>query len=138
MYAAISDLQNRLDPAHLLELADDDQDSQPDPPVLESVLTDASALIDSYLASRYATPLNPTPPLLKKLTVDLALAGLFARRREAISPEYEARARSAMEVLSNLARGDLNLGAAYPPRNLSQSTRLEDARVFDSQHLENF
>ncbi|NQU44939.1 DUF1320 domain-containing protein [bacterium] len=135
MYATVSDIEKRLDPGHLIELADDDHDGQPDTAVLEAAIADADGLVDTYLQGRYAVPLDPAPALLRKLSADLAVAALFARRRETASPVHESRAKAAMELLSCLARGELLLSQS-DAKTAPDSTTLSETRRFDREKLE--
>ncbi len=138
MYATQTDLLNRLDLRHLVELADDDGDGQPDPAVLDACIADADSVIDSCLRARYVVPLAPIPPLLRKLSADLAIANLFARRREAASPMHHQRAQAARDLLQSLANGEIQLADAGPltPNALPQSTSLDRSRSFAPETLD--
>ncbi|HNY28938.1 MAG TPA: DUF1320 domain-containing protein [Candidatus Sumerlaeota bacterium] len=138
MYATQTDLLNRLELRHLVELADDDGDGQPDPAVLDACITDADSVINSCLRARYAVPFSPVPPLLRKLSADLAIANLFARRREAASPTHEQRAQAARNLLQALANGEIQLADTGPlaSNTLPQSTTLDHSRTFDSETLD--
>lgn len=138
MYATQTDLQNRLETRHLVELADDDGDGQPDPAVLDACIADADSLIDSCLRARYTIPFSPVPPLLRKLSADLAIASLFARRREAASPTHEQRAQTARDLLRALASGEIQLAdtGSLATNVLPQSTTLDRSRTFDSETLD--
>jgi phage gp36-like protein len=134
MYATLNDIESRLDPKHLAELADDNADGIRDTAVLEAAVADADSLIDSHLAGRYVLPFNPVPALLRRLSCDLAIAGLFARRREAASPLHEARAEAAARILDALSKGELTLAGAQI-RPISASTTLGLERRFDRDSL---
>jgi len=114
MYCDATDIQNRLDPKHLIELADDDADGAPDAAVLDAAITDAEGLVDCCLAVRYAVPLDSPPALVRRISADLAIATLFARRRESISPLHGERARLALSLLERLALGRLPLPGVAP------------------------
>jgi phage gp36-like protein len=136
MYATAEDISLRLDQRTLLDLTDDDGDDAADSTVLEAVLTDADGVIDSYLSSRYATPLSPVPTLLCKLAADLAIAALFARRRETISSEHATRAEQALVVLRSLAEGEMVLcGTDQVPKNVPRSTTQNQPGVFDDREM---
>lgn len=140
MYALATDMENRLDPHHLIELADENRDGSPDTDVLEAAIQDADALIDSYLATRYVTPIQPTPPLLRKLSLDLAVTALFARRRESASPSHAERAKNALALLAALARGDIlipGLGESAMKRPID-STTSGTAKQFSRDTLSQF
>lgn len=73
-YATVTDLQDRLGEARLIQLTD-----LGDPPlglvnaaVAQKALDDASAEIDGYLAGRYTLPLTPVPGILKVHCLTLA------------------------------------------------------------------
>ena len=140
MYASQTDIANRLDPKHLIELADDDGDGVADTTVVEAAIADADGLIDTYLKTRYEVPLSPAPSLVRKLSADLAIAALFARRRESASPQHEARAKGAMELLSSLARGDILLAEAPQAalKGAPESTTRGTGKRFSQDTLEEF
>ncbi len=134
MYAIVSDVEERLDAKHLVELADDDGDGVVDVSVVEAAIGDGDALIDTYLSGRYVLPFDPVPSLLKRLSCDLAIGALFGRRREAQSPLHEARAESAVRLLESLARGEVAL-AGTMVRPASASSTLGSERLFDRDSL---
>lgn len=140
MYASQQDLAERLDPAHLVELADDDRDGAPDSAVLDAAILDADALIDAHLEARYAVPLAAPAGLVRRLSADLAAANLFARRRDAVSPLHERRAEDARDTLRALACGEILLPrpAAHGARPAADSTTRETAKRFDRSSLEPF
>ncbi|MBN1867117.1 DUF1320 family protein [Candidatus Sumerlaeota bacterium] len=140
MYCTQADIETRLDPKHLVELADDDADGMTDATVVQAAIADADALIDSHLAARYRVPLDPVPALATKLSADLAVAALFARRRESASPVHEERARIAAALLGELAEGRLVLAGALSrgtETGLESTTRTED-KTFSRDSLETF
>jgi len=140
MYATQTDIENRLDPKHLIELADDNNDGTPDAAVIEAAIADADGIIDTHLKSRYAVPLNPAPAILKKLSADLAVASLFARRRESASPHHEARAKAAVELLGAIARGEILLAEASESslKGAPDSTTRSADKTFSHDSLEPF
>ena len=138
MYATQSDIENRLDPKHLVELADDDGDGVADSEVLEAAVTDADGLIDSHLASRYKVPFATPPALVRKISADLAIATLFSRRRESASPLHRSRAGIAMELLSALASGQILLSEAEAGavKNAPESTTRQSDKTFSRDSLD--
>ena len=138
MYASQSDIEERLDPKHLVELADDDGDGAADSTVVNAAIADADGLIDSYLKARYDVPFAAPPALVKKLSADLAAEALFARRREAASPVHQERAKDARSLLEALAKGEVLLAGAVEGGNKGapDSTTKDDAKVFDRESLD--
>lgn len=136
MYASALDIEQRLDPKHLAELADEDNDGMPDDDLLEAAIADADALIDTYLCALYETPLESPPAIVRKLSADIAIAGLFARRREAHSPVHSERARDAVDLLRRIAGGELALaGVARTSRAGLDSTTSGVEATFDRDSL---
>ena len=140
MYASQADIENRLDPKHLVELADDDNDGAADAAVIDAAIADADGLIDAHLKTRYTVPLDPAPPLVKKLSVDLAIAFLFARRRESSSPVHEAQAQVAVDLLSAIAKGEILLAEASEAtlKGTPKSTTTEADKTFGRDSLETY
>jgi len=136
-YATTADLEERLDPKTLAELADDNGDGLADAATLQSVLEDASSEMDLFLAARYAVPLDSPPPVLRRMACDIAIHALFARKRSAVSPEHATRYANAVKALSEIAAGRLAL-PSVASRAQSDCTREEDERVFSDQSLEPF
>ncbi|MFP4381082.1 MAG: phage protein Gp36 family protein [Candidatus Sumerlaeia bacterium] len=139
MYATMQDIQQRLDPAHLIELADDNNDGTPDTDIIDAAIADADGLIDAWLGVRYGVPFDTVPALIRSISADLAVGSLFARRRESASPQHEARILAAKELLAALARGDIALaGDNIVRRAMSRSTTADQAKHFSRENLEMF
>ncbi len=137
MYALQADLEKRLSPATLAELADDDGDGLADAEVVEAALADAAARIDTHLAARYATPVDPPPPALAEAACALAAQALFARRRAAAPPEHAARHAEALRMLEALGGGLRRLPGAIP-RDLPAASRRGADKVFSARSLDDF
>ena len=139
MYCDVADIEKRLDPKHLAELADDDLDGAADTTVVEAAIADADGMIDTYLGERYDVPLAETTPLLRRLAVDLAVAALFARRRESASPVHDERAKLAMDILGRIASGELALaGVASTAPRAGNSTTLDTDSRFRGEGLDSY
>jgi phage gp36-like protein len=77
------------------------------PVPLTRALTDAAALIDSYIGRRYLLPLSVTPQVLIPYALDIARYRLDRiRDREDVRKRYE----DAIEWLKLVAKGTLDLG----------------------------
>ena len=140
MYATHSDIEARLDPKHLAELADDNGDGLADASILEAAIADADALIDAHLESRYSLPLATVPPLLCKISADLAVGNLFARRRESSSPLHQERADASKQLLGAILRGELFLAGAEgaATKGAPESTMNGEEKVFSRDSLNSF
>ena len=140
MYATQTDIENRLDPKHLVELADDDSDGAADAAVINAAIADADGQIDACLATRYTLPFATPPALLTKISADLAIEALFARRRESASPTHQARAKVARDILQALASGQILLSeaAAHTLKTAPDSTTREKEKTFSRDSLDDF
>ena len=140
MYASQTDIENRLDPKHLIELTDDDNDGMADADVITAAITDADGVIDTHLAARYACPFATPPALITKISTALAIGTLFARRRESASPTHEARAKAAMDLLHALAEGSLLLAGDDAGVRLGapDSTTRDTGKTFSRDALDSF
>ena len=137
MYASLQDLEKRLAPQTLVELADDNGDGLADTAVVDAILEDASAQIDLFLAGRYSTPVESPPTMLRSLASDVAIHLLFSRKRTVVSAEHAARYADAVRTLSDIASGRLYLSGAGL-RDLPESTTREVDKKFSADSLEDF
>ena len=139
MYCTTEDLQKRFDPQLLTQLADDDDDGQPDPNILETAITDASAEIDAFLAPRYSVPIDSPPEIIIHFCCLIALRNLFLRRPEAHSPQIEETYQEIRQYLRRIARHELSLEhSSLKEKYLPQATRSPEERTFTPESLEPF
>jgi len=140
MYSSQSDLEKRLDPQLLRALSDDDADGLADTTVINAAVADADALIDTYLRPRYTVPFDPVPEAVRSISAAVAIYFLLTRHREIVPAEHLKRYEAAIQLLDQLARGQIALDAGQPTSSphLPQSTREADERTFDAESLENF
>ena len=113
MYAAVEDMQARYG-AQLLALAGKTDAGQVDLAAVERALAAAASEIDTVLSVRYAVPVAPVPPLLRRIAEDLAASALPRNGAEQASM-YERRAREARELLDKLATGKADLDVSPAP-----------------------
>ena len=109
MYATVADMQARYG-AQLLAMAGKTDTGQVDLDAVERALVAATSEIDAVLSVRYAVPVVPVPPLLRRIAEDLAGSALPRNGAEQASM-YERRAREARDLLDKLATGKAELGA---------------------------
>lgn len=115
-YATIADITNQLDDAILIQLTDDANTGEYSEAVVARAIEDADSEIDGYVGSRYRVPMNPVPPVLRKLSADIAIYNLYSRRQGA--PEHrDRRYQDAIRFLESVAKGDVSLGAYDPEGN---------------------
>lgn len=103
---------------------------------IAEALSDASAVLDTYLGSRYPTPIANPPRTLAKATIDLARETLDRTGRAPVIAAA-ARARSWVRDIANgvatLGQGD-PAGPPPPPSTGGAAVRAAPA-TFDDQQL---
>ncbi|MDO8932926.1 MAG: DUF1320 domain-containing protein [Rhodocyclaceae bacterium] len=75
--------------------------------LVNGALTDADSDIDGYVATRYAVPLAPVPPVIKRLACDLARYYLYD---DQATETIQTRRDAAVSQLRDVAAGKLSLG----------------------------
>ena len=140
MYCNLTDLTRRLAAEHVVALADDDGDGVADAGPIEAAIADADAEIDARLAPRYRTPFDPAPAVVRSLSATLAIARLYARRREALPEDFRETLAAARRLLDDLAAGRAEIREAGRSfgRAVSDSTVRGEERLFDRPNLELF
>ena len=124
-YIVNQDIIDRVGNAKAAQLTTD-SGSTPDSAVLDEVRKSSEGEADSYLARRYATPVDLTahPELaatLKGFVLDIAVYRLHGRRAP-VSEAHEKARDQAIEWLKQLAEGKIVLPAASTP----SSTNADD------------
>jgi len=119
-YCTIDDIRNQLDESKLIQLTDDEGTGTVDTARVERAIEDAGEEIDTHVGARYAVPLDPVPPMLRKAAVDIAVYNLYGRREKVPEMRVE-RYRNALRFLDQVSRGRLSLGRQDPEGNPSES-----------------
>ncbi len=107
-YATVEDIINRYGENFLYTIADRDNDDTLDTTAVDSALSDASGLMDSYLSTRYTLPLVDYPDLLKRLCADIAVYWL-AEDGGGTTEEKRQRYEDALQWLGRIANGKAEL-----------------------------
>ncbi|OEU65815.1 MAG: hypothetical protein BA863_08990 [Desulfovibrio sp. S3730MH75] len=98
MYATEDDLLTRVPEVN----------ANPGDASIALALGDASALIDTYLAKRWAVPLTEPPRVLVDLCIDMA-AYKVNRDGGAVSEDLRLRYEDALKLLKDIAKGVIDL-----------------------------
>ncbi len=115
-YSTIEDLKNQIEEARLVQLTDDAGTGSIDPAAVGRAISDADEEIDAYVGCRHTVPLDPVPPVIRKVSVDIAIRNLYARREKV--PEARAeRYKGAVRFLEQVSRGGASLGVHDPEGN---------------------
>lgn len=142
-YSTQADLEAAIDQQTLIGLTDDEMTGAVNATRLLRAISDADGLIDGYLRGRYSVPLQTVPPLVRRLSVVLAIQGLFDRRAHVMGgiPEWvKDRMKIAMDELKALRKGELDLGVEPPPaKSAAIAAEVQGpARQFTEETLKDF
>ncbi len=145
VYASLQSLIARFGEDEMIGLTALPGAADPDPVVAGQALADASAMIDGYLASRYALPLTTIPALLEPLCCDIARYRLATGGDRTPTDEMRDRHQDALTWLEKVAAGKIGLGldptGNEPPIDggaTGASFSSRRSRVFDAEKLADY
>ena len=141
-YSTIDDIKNQLDEVRLIQLTDDENTGAVVEERVTRAIADADEEIDGYVGARHAVPLATVPSIIRKLSVDIAINNLYARREKS-SEIRETRYKNAIRFLKQVALGKISLGADDPEGSPPTSDAPElssdnPARIFDRASMKDF
>ncbi len=145
-YITNNDIELRLGTARYVQLSDDTGSGSADVNIVAELRDGAEGEVNSYLARRYAVPIDltthlPVSPLLKSITLDIVEYRLHARRRE-IPDDVVAKRTAATVWLQKVARGDVSLPSVTPiAENTAtgiRATTIGNERVLSRDELADF
>jgi phage gp36-like protein len=137
-YITNSDIELRLGTTRYVELTDDAGTGSPNPAVADEARLGAEGEVNSYLAQRYAVPVNiatytDAGGAIKSAALDLTEHRLHARRRDV--PGYVTQKRdAAIRWLQAVAGGSASL-PTVPTIGLRAAATGEE-RVMSRDELE--
>lgn len=142
-YCSRDDILKQLPPDIVTSLTDDDGDGVEDAGVVDQAIESASDLVDGYCEARYPVPFAPTPGIVRRLAVDLAIWNLFARRgfdADSADQAVVERYKAARRFFERVAEGKVAIGTGSdeprtPPTKTSVASRPQ---VFTEDLLERF
>lgn len=109
-----------------------------DATVVDRALADTDAIIDGYLASRYALPLASTPALVLDLALAIAIYKLHIYRPD---EKIEADYKDALSTLTLIAKGvvKLDLAGVEPETTGADGAQVTDReRPFTEDNMKGF
>ncbi|MFN3575371.1 MAG: gp436 family protein [Tabrizicola sp.] len=139
-YVTLDQLKDRFGEQMLIALTDRGPDAHGvvDPDVVAHALAETDALIDGYLAGRYALPLTATQTLLVSVAGSIAIYLLHRYEApEKIAADY----KMAIGTLEQIARGTIRLTAAGAEQPSTGATGVQIAdreRPFTDANLKGF
>lgn len=112
-YCIKTDILEQLDEDILIQLTDDADAGSVDETVVTRAIADADAEIDSYCGAHYEVPFSVVPTMVRKLSVDISIYNLYARRKRA-PEDRENRYKDAIRFLRDVSTGKVSLGSTEP------------------------
>lgn len=109
-----------------------------DPAAVAAAIDSGDALIDGYLAVRYALPLATTPLLVKTLSMTVALykvhAGVASQK---VTQDYQDALRQLQQIAQGLMR--LDVAGAEPAGSGGAGVKFTDrCRPFTPENLKGY
>lgn len=138
-YSTIDDILKMLDESDLVDLTDDAKTGEYDAAIVLRAIDDADAEINGYVGTRYNVERDPTPPVLRKYSVDIAIYNLYSRRKT-VNEEWTKRYDSAIRYLELVAQGKISLGAGDADTGaVNHAPKIQGpARIFSRDSLKGF
>lgn len=117
VYCIIADVQKMLPDTILIEVTDDE--GAPDAietTRLQESIDSGGEEIDAIIGGVVLLPITGTvPPILGKLNVDIAIYNVYSRLMEEIPQTRIDRYKRAIEMLMQIAEGEISIGIQPPP-----------------------
>lgn len=133
-YCTEGDISKRLPETILIELTDDDGVDVVNLDVVDAAIADADEEVDAFLSMHYTLPFDTTPALVKRMSADLAVCNLYARRDHLELPKQWAdRCGATRRMLEKMAAGKLRLDVPDPASSSDdgvETTTVKSDRVF--------
>lgn len=140
-YCTLDNLNDRFGPATIIALTDraDVATGVVDLDVLNRAIAEADAMIDGYLASRYALPLASVPPLLTTLSMDITMWRLHLGEPSAkVKADYDAALRSLRDIGTGAIRIPEATGLEPAAPGTSGVVVTDRERPFDAAQMKGF
>ncbi|OPL10677.1 MAG: hypothetical protein AVO38_16365 [delta proteobacterium ML8_D] len=130
-YSTEADLTEQISEDTLTQLTDDADAGSVDSDVVTRAIADADAEIDGYCGTRYSLPFSPVPGLIRKISVDIAIYNLYARRK-GVPEDRQKRYNDAVRFLRDVSKGVATLGSDEP---IDDSDSGPEATVVKSDRI---
>lgn len=139
-YSIEADVTSKIPEADVALLTDDADGDVIDSAKVDEAIERADDMVDSYIRGRFEVPLDPTPPLIKRISTNLAIFELYERKLNLIVPENIQRLRdNAVGDLVKIQEGkiaiEISKGQA-PASFAARSTHGE--KCFTKEVLDQF
>ena len=135
MYSSLSDIQKLVSNRTLAQLTDDEAGAQVNEDSVNEAIVAADEVIDAHLRGRYTLPFPETPPILRRISADIAIFHLYGRRPEGEMPEtIGMKYKNAVKMLEAIRDGKLTIGNddgdKTPEPGTYKTSKTPDQRKF--------
>jgi len=141
-YSVITDISNAITEASVLQLTDDEGISAINESRVNAAISSADELINGYLRSRYTLPLPSTPPMIRDLSVNIAVFKLYDRRFAADMPDsIQKKYDSSIKLLESIQKGVISLGiesTSKPAEGGFKTNKTSCDRIFPKTKLDTY
>lgn len=139
-YATLTDIRKQIFEDELIRLTDEDRTNTVDEVKVTNAIETADVEIDAYLGEKYTLPMADAPPILTKLSVDLAIRNLYLLAPGGIPEDRDTQAKNCVRMLEKIANGSLTLGASDPQNGSTENavTMSASPRLFSRDKLRGF
>jgi len=139
-YSSQEDLIERFGESMLIDLTDLSMPAtgQIDAAKIARALEDTDATIDGYLSGRYVLPLSQTPPMLRDLSLSIAI---YKLHRDTSSDKIQKDYNDALKTLVLVSNGTVRLDVAGVQATTNGSNEVrtnETCRPFTADSLKGF
>ena len=140
-YSSDDDLLNEFSLTDLAKLSGDITGTEIKTDRTDYARSNADAIIDAYLYSRYDVPFSePIDPIIKKISIDVTVANLFDYNysRSAVPNTIVWRKLNAIRMLKDIQSGKVSLSIANPVTTAHPfilSNREDKKRIFSEELL---
>ena len=139
-YSEKADILEQMDEDILIQLTDDVDAGIVNDDAVTRAIADADSEIDSYCGVRYSVPFSTVPDRVRKLSVDIAIYNLYARRKGA-PEDRKTRYENAIRFLKDIAKGLATLGQDDPDGSPAESNKPDidqSDRIFTRDKMKGF
>ena len=112
MYSSLEDIEKFVPQRSLAQLTDDEAGAEINQAVVEEAIVAADEVIDAHLRGRYTLPFEEIPPILKRISADIAIFHLYGRREGELPETISKKYKDAVRMLEAIRDGKLTIGDA--------------------------
>ena len=136
-YATKQDIIDRYGDDILVRMAYTRNEEVIDDLAVTNALGDRADEIDTYLTAVAELPLDPVPPIVEQLNVDMAIYQLAG---DAVTEQQQKRYDNAVKLLTKISEGKIKLGlpAADQPESSDAMHVSAQDKLFDRTKLDQY